>query len=85
MWYNNRANKETVMDNDMMQLADILVDWCEHDLNQLTAHPSQIVSREFVRCLAFTLANDQNARDVLARIVRNEMAEIRARFEEEDR
>lgn len=72
------------MDRDMAQLADILVDYCEHDLNQLTAHPADIVAREMVRCLAFTLANSWDARDVLARIVRNEMAEIRARFEEDE-
>lgn len=73
------------MDRDMAQLADILVDWCEADLEGFSTRGPTHVAQEMVRCLAFTLANSQDAREVLARIVRNEMAEIRSRFEEEDR
>lgn len=72
------------MNRDMIQFADILVDWCENDLNQLTAHPADIVAQEMVKCLAFTLANSQDAREVLSRIVRSEMAEIRRRREEDE-
>jgi hypothetical protein len=73
------------MDRDMMQLADILVDWCGADLEQASSRDPVVVAREMVKCFAFTLANCQDAREVLDRIVRNEMAEIRSRFEEEDR
>lgn len=76
------------MDRDMMQLADILVDWCEYDLERVGRAQSasaNSVAREMVKCLAFTLANSQDAREVLARIVRSEMAEIRARFSEDER
>lgn len=73
------------MDRDMTQLADILVDWCGADLDGLSDQGQTRVSQEVIRCLAFTLARDQTARELLARIIRNEMAEIRSRFEEEDR
>ena len=73
------------MDRDMAQLADILVDWCGADLDGLSEHGQTHVAQEVIRCLAFTLAHDQTARELLARIVRNEMAEFRSRFEEEDR
>ena len=75
------------MDRDMAQLADILVDWCEADLwgGEFAGEPPAGSAQKIVRCLAFTLANSQDAREVLARIVRNEMAEIRSRYEEEDR
>ena len=73
------------MDRDMAQLADILVDWCEADLEGFSTRGPTHVAQEMVKCLAFTLANCLDAREVLNRIVRNEMAEIRSRFEEEDR
>ena len=75
------------MDQDMAQFADILVDWCESDLvgDDFAGAPPTVVAQTFVKCLAFTLANCQDARELLARIVRNERAEIRSRFEEEDR
>ncbi len=75
------------MDRDMAQLADILVDWCEADLwgGEFAGEPPAGSAQKIVRILAFTLANCQDAREVLARIVRNEMAEIRSRYEEEDR
>ena len=75
------------MDRDMAQLADILVDWCEADLwgGEFAGEPPAGSAQKIVKILAFTLANCQDAREVLDRIVRNEMAEIRARFEEEDR
>jgi len=75
------------MDRDMAQLADILVDWCEADLwgGEFAGEPPAGSAQKIVRILAFTLANCQDAREVLARIVRNERAEIRSRFEEEDR
>lgn len=75
------------MDRDMMQLADILVDWCDMDLegDSFAGASSTDVAQTMVKCLAFTLANSQDARDALNRIVRSEMAEIRARYEEYDR
>ena len=75
------------MDRDMAQLADILVDWCEADLvgDDFAGAPPTVVAQSFVKCLAFTLATCQDARELLARIVRTERAEIRSRFEEEDR
>lgn len=75
------------MDRDMAQLADILVDWCDTDLDgdSFTGASSTVVAQSMVKCLTFTLAHDANAREVLDRIVRAEMAEIRARFEEDER
>lgn len=73
------------MDRDIDQLADALVDWCGHDLEQLFGHPAGTVAQEMVKCLAFTLSNSQDARAALTRIVRNEMAEIRAQRKEYDR
>ena len=75
------------MDRDVAQLADILVDWCEADLwgGEFAGEPPVGSAQKIVRILAFTLANCQDARELLARIVRNERAEIRSRFEEEDR
>ena len=81
------ALEDGIMDQDMAQLADILVDWCEADLDgdALAGGSPTRVAQEMVKCLAFTLANSQDARELLARIVRNEMKEIRARFEEDYR
>jgi hypothetical protein len=81
------ALEDGIMDRDMMQLADILVDWCDVDLegDSFAGASSTVVAQTMVKCLAFTLAHDQNAREALDRIVRNEMKEIRARFEEYDR
>ena len=75
------------MDRDMAQLADILVDWCEADLwgGEFAGEPPAGSAQKIVKILAFTLANSQDAREVLARIVLNEMAENRLRFEDEDR
>lgn len=75
------------MDRDMAQFADILVDWCESDLvgDDFAGASPTVVAQSFVKCLAFTLAHCHDAREVLDRIVRNEMAEIWSRFEEEDR
>ena len=53
------------MDRDMAQLADILVDWCEADLEGFSTRGPTHVAQEMVRCLAFTLANCQDAREVL--------------------
>ena len=75
------------MDRDMAQLADILVDWCEADLwgGEFAGEPPAGSAQKIVKILAFTLANCQDAREVLDRIVRNEMAEIQSRYEDEDR
>lgn len=74
------------MDRDMAQLADILVDWCDMDLegDSFAGATSTVVAQTMVKCLAFTLANSQDAREVLAQIVRSEMAEIRRRHEEDE-
>jgi len=81
------ALEEGIMDTDMAQLADILVDWCDMDLegDSFAGASSTVVAQTMVKCLAFTLSHDQNAREALARIVRKEMAEIQRRYKEYDR
>lgn len=74
------------MDRDMAQLADILVDWCESDLvgDDFAGAPPVIVAQTLVQALAFTLVNDPNAREVLARIVRDGRHELELRYREEE-
>ena len=74
------------MDRDTAQLADILVDWCGADLEAASARDPVVVAREAVKCLVFTLANCQDAREILARLVREARREIEeAHREDEDR
>jgi hypothetical protein len=81
------ALEEGIMDTDMAQLADILVDWCDMDLegDSFAGASSTVVAQTMVKCLAFTLSHDQNAREALARIVRKEVAEIQRRYKEYER
>jgi hypothetical protein len=81
------ALEDGIMDTDMAQLADILVDWCDMDLegDSFAGASSTVVAQTMVKCLAFTLSHDQNAREALARIVRKEMAEIQRRYKEYER
>ncbi len=74
------------MDQDMAQLADILVDWCDTDLagDSFAGASSTVVAQSMVKCLAFTLANCQDAREVLARIVRDSLEEYELRYREEE-
>lgn len=64
--------------NSINQLADILVDWCEADLSLVEAGNPTRTAREAVKCMLFTLASDQTARDLFNRLLR---AEIRDRHE----
>ena len=76
------------MDRDMAQLADILVDWCEADLwgGEFAGEPPAGSAQKIVKILAFTLANCQDAREVLDRIVRDGRHELELRYrEDEDR
>lgn len=74
------------MDRDMAQLADILVDWCESDLvgDDFAGASPTTVAQSFVKTLAFTLVNDPNAREVLARIVRDGHLELELRYREDE-
>ena len=74
------------MDRDMAQLADILVDYCGADLEGFSSRGPTHVAQETIKCLAFTLVNCQDARELLARIVRDGREELELRYrEDEDR
>ena len=74
------------MDRDMAQLADILVDYCGADLEGFSSRGPTHVAQEAITSLAFTLVNCQDARELLARIVRDGREELELRYrEDEDR
>jgi len=63
------------MTNDIKQLADIMVGWCDFDL-----HPRRVgqlesadeVAEEAIRCVIYTVANDPTAHRLLLNLVREE-------------
>jgi hypothetical protein len=63
------------MTNDIKQLADIMVDWCDFDLD-----PSRVgqlesadeVAEEAIRCLLYTVAHDPTAQRLLLSLIREE-------------
>lgn len=50
------------MTNDFNQLADIMVDWCEYDLDALGPRGAAGNAREALQCMIFTLTQDAEAR-----------------------
>lgn len=52
------------MSNDIKQLADIVVDWCEYDLEGFSTHPPAHVAEEALRCILFTLTHDPEAQRI---------------------
>lgn len=76
------------MDLDMAQLADILVDYCEYDLEgkHFTDRSPTDNAQEIIRCMVFTLVNSQDAREIFSRMVRDGREELELRYrEDEDR
>ena len=74
------------MDRDMAQLADILVDYCEYDLEGkhfIDRCPTDN-AKEIIRSMVFTLVNCQDARELLARIVRDGRHELELRYREDE-
>ena len=63
------------MSNDIKQLADIMVDWCEHDLETIAAHPAKIVAEEFLRCVLFTMSHDPEALRIFNKLLAEERRE----------
>jgi hypothetical protein len=63
------------MKDDIKQLADIMVDWCGHDLEQITAHPASIVAEEFLRCVLFTMTQEPEALRILNKLIAQERRE----------
>jgi hypothetical protein len=53
------------------QLADMLVDWCEHDLEQLGSQrmTTGLVALEAVRTMVFTCKSDPTAWELLKSLV----------------
>lgn len=76
------------MDLDMAQLADILVDYCEYDLEGkhfIDRCPTDN-AKEIIRSMVFTLVNSQDAREIFSRMVRDGREELELRYrEDEDR
>lgn len=74
------------MDRDTAQLADILVDWCGADLDggNFDGRSQTDNAREVIKCLVFTLANDQTAQFLLARLVHDARLEIEAAHREDE-
>ncbi len=72
------------MDRDMAQLADILVDYCGADLEGFSTRGPTHVAQEAIKCLVFTLVNCQDARELLARLVRDGRHELELRYREEE-
>lgn len=75
------------MNNDLAQLADILVDWNRYDIDAILrdcdpGSGTTVAAGEFLRCLLFTLSQDPTARKIFNSLLVDEIAELRARFEE---
>lgn len=52
------------MSNDIKQLADIMVYWCEGDLEGFSTRGPAHVAEEFLRCALFTMIHDPEARRI---------------------
>lgn len=61
--------------SEFNQLSDIIVDWCQFDLERMTAHPAATVSREMLRCMLFTLTHDPDARRIFEGLLAEERRE----------
>ena len=49
------------MSNDIKQLADIMVDWCGHDLEGFSTRGPRHVAEEIIRCMLFTMTQEPEA------------------------
>lgn len=67
------------MTNDNAQLADILVDWCGADLDSDNfVGESQVkVAATMLKCMLFTMSNDQTARELFIGLLADAVAAAR--------
>ncbi len=63
------------MSNGIKQLADIMVDWCEHDLEGFSTRGPAHVAEEFLRCVIFTMSHDPEARRIFNELLAEERRE----------
>ncbi len=75
------------MTNDIKQLADITADWCEFDLQPrriARLETADEVAEEAIRCLLFTVTQDDTARRLLMNLIREESIRSRMTRQELD-
>ena len=74
-------------DNDLNQLADLMVDWAGVDINNLLQNwepntdrdQATPAAREFLLCLVWTLSQEPEARRLLQALVQTEQTSRRFR------
>jgi hypothetical protein len=57
--------------NVSLQLFERVYEWCQAELEGLSPNPArvQMATEDVLKCLAFTVANDDEARDLFAKMV----------------
>ncbi len=76
-----------MVNNDLNQLADLMVDWAGHDINSLLQNwepntdrdQATPAAREFLLCLIWTLSQEPEARRLLQALVQTERSSRRFR------
>ena len=71
-------------DNDLNQLADIMVDWSGVDINNILVNcepdaDTTVAAAEFLKCLIWTLGQEPEARRLLQALVQTERSTRRYR------
>ena len=71
-------------DNDLNQLADMLVDWSGVDIDNILANcepdaDTTVAAAEFLKCLIWTLGQDPEAGRLLQALVQTERSSRRYR------
>ena len=76
-----------MVNNDLNQLADLMVDWAGHDINSLLQNwepnterdQATPAAREFLLCLIWTISQDPEAGRLLQALVQTERSSRRFR------
>ena len=76
-----------MVNNDLNQLADLMVDWAGVDINNILQNwepntdrdQATPAAREFIKCLLWTLSQEPEARRLLQALVQTEQASRRFR------
>ena len=63
------------MSDGIKQLADIMVNWCAHDLEGFSARGPAHVAEEFLRCALFTMSHDPEALRIFNELLAEERRE----------
>ena len=63
------------MSNGIKQLADIMVDWCEHDLEGFSTRGPAHVAEEVLRCVLFTMTHEPEALRIFNELLAEERRE----------